>query len=125
MPMGHPWAHRPHLRFEDTLDQVTVGVAPGGLMDALLRRQAALLGRLPMQRIQVSSLDAACRIVAAGLGLAILPREAAAPHADAGRLALVALAEPWAERRFVVCHRAEPLLSASARLLLAQLQLWM
>jgi hypothetical protein len=25
----------------------------------------------------------------------------------------------------VVCHRAEPLLSASARLLLAQLQLWM
>ena len=119
---------RPHLRFEDTLDQVTVGVAPGGLMDALLRRQAALLGRLPMQRIQVSSLDAACRIVAAGLGLAILPREAAAPHADAGRLALVALDEPWAERHFVVCHRVEPLLSASARLLLAQLerhQLWM
>jgi DNA-binding transcriptional LysR family regulator len=125
MPVGHPWARRPHLRFEDTLDQVTVGVAPGGLMDALLRRQAALLGRLPMQRIQVSSLDAACRIVAAGLGLAILPREAAAPHADAGRLALVALDEPWAERRFVVCHRAEPRLSASARLLLAQLQLWM
>ena len=128
MPMGHPWARRPHLRFVDTLDQVTVGVAPGGLMDALLRRQAALLGRLPMQRIQVSSLDAACRIVAAGLGLAILPREAAAPHADAGRLALVALDEPWAERRFVVCHRDGPLLSASARLLLAQLQLrqlWM
>jgi DNA-binding transcriptional LysR family regulator len=97
-------------------------------MDALLRRQAALLGRLPMQRIQVSSLDAASRIVAAGLGLAILPREAAAPHADAGRLALVALDEPWAERRFVVCHRDGPLLSASARLLLAQLerhQLWM
>ena len=125
MPMGHPWSRRPHLRFEDTLDQVTVGVAPGGLMDALLRRQAALLGRLPMQRIQVSSLDAACRIVAAGLGLAILPREAAAPHADAGRLALVALDEPWAERRFVLCHRAGPLLSASARLLLAELQLWM
>lgn len=40
-------------------------------------------------------------------------------------LALVALAEPWAERRFVVCHRAEPRLSDSARRLLAQLQLWM
>jgi len=116
MPRNHPWTRRPSLRFEDTLDQVTVGVAPGGLMEALLRRQAALLGRLPMQRIQVSSLDAACRIVAAGLGLAILPREAAAPHADAGRLALVALDEPWAKRQFVVCSRARALLSASARL---------
>jgi DNA-binding transcriptional LysR family regulator len=121
MPMGHPWARRPHLRFEDTLDQVTIGVAPGGLMDALLRRQAALLGRLPVQRIQVSSLDAACRIVAAGLGLAILPREAAAPHADAGRLALVALDEPWAERQFVVCSRSDTLLSACPRLVLDHL----
>jgi DNA-binding transcriptional LysR family regulator len=122
MPTQHPWARRPHLRFEDTLDQVTIGVAPGGLMDAMLRRQAALLGRLPMQRIQVSSLDAACRIIAAGLGLAILPREAAAPHADAGRLALVALDEPWAERQFVLCSRAQALLSASARLVLDHLQ---
>ena len=37
-------------------------------------------------------MDAACRIVAAGLGLAVLPREVAVPHAGAGRLALVPLA---------------------------------
>jgi DNA-binding transcriptional LysR family regulator len=91
-------------------------------MDQLLRRQAALIGKLPAHRIQVSSIDAACRIVAAGLGLAVLPREVAVPHAGAGRLALVPLAEPWAQRRFVVATRPEPLRSASTRLLAQHLQ---
>jgi DNA-binding transcriptional LysR family regulator len=117
MAPSHPLARRPALAYADTLDQVSVGVAPGGLMDQLLRRQAALIGRLPAHRIQVSSIDAACRIVAAGLGLAVLPREVAVPHAGAGRLALVPLAEAWAERRFVVATRPPPLVSASARLL--------
>lgn len=117
MAPSHALARRPSLRFVDTLDQVSIGVATGGLMDQLLRRQAALAGRMPTHRIQVSSMDAACRIVAAGLGLAILPREVAVPHAGAGRLALVALAETWAERRFVIASRPEPLRSGSARLL--------
>ena len=117
MAPSHPLARRPSLRYADTLDQVSVGVATGGLMDQLLSRQAALAGGAPQHRIQVSSMDAACRIVAAGLGLAVLPREVAVPHAGAGRLALVPLAESWAERRFVVASRPEPLRSASARLL--------
>ena len=122
MSPGHTLARRPSLSYADTLDQVSVGVAPGGLMDQLLRRQAALIGRLPSHRIQVSSIDVACRIVAAGLGLAVLPREVAVPHAGAGRLALVPLNEPWARRRFVIVTRPEPLQSASARLLAQHLQ---
>lgn len=117
MAPSHPLARRSALSYADTLDQVAVGVAPGGLMDQLLRRQAALIGRLPVHRIQVSSIDAACRIVAAGLGLAVLPREVAVPHAGAGRLALVPLAETWARRCFVVAMRPPPLQSVSARLL--------
>ena len=122
MSPAHPLARRASLRFADTLDQVSVGVATGGLMDQLLRRQAALIGRLPAPRIQVSSLDAACRIVAAGLGLAVLPREVAVPHAGAGRLALVPLSEAWARRQFVVATRPQPLPSASTQLLARHLQ---
>ena len=122
MSPAHPLARRASLRFADTLDQVSVGVATGGLMDQLLRRQAALIGRLPAHRIQVSSLDAACRIVAAGLGLAVLPREVAVPHAGAGRLALVPLSEAWAQRQFVVATRPQPLPSASTQLLARHLQ---
>lgn len=116
---AHRLARRPRLRFADLLsslrDEPTIGVAPGGLMDQLLRRQAALLGHALAYRVQVSSMDAACRMVAAGLGLAILPREAATPHAGAGRLALVPLDEPWAVRRFVIVRRAPALQSAGAR----------
>jgi DNA-binding transcriptional LysR family regulator len=117
MPPHHPWARRNAVHFVDTLDQVTVGVSPTGLLDQLLRRQAALSGRSLAHRLQVSSLDAACRLVAAGLGIAVLPREAAAPHAGAGRLALVPLADQWARRQFVVASRPLKSLSESARVL--------
>jgi DNA-binding transcriptional LysR family regulator len=117
----HPLARRRRLRFVETLAYPAIGVAPGGLMDQLLRRQAALAGHTMAYRIQVSSLDAACRIVAAGLGLAILPREAAAPHAVASGLVIVPLADTWSERRFVLCTRPEAMLPATTRLLVAHL----
>ena len=117
MPPDHPLARRPSLSYADTLDQVSINVIPGGQMDQLLRRQAAMAGRLPSHRMQVSSLDAACRLVGAGLGLAILPIEAATPHAGAGRLAFVPLAETWAERQFVLVAREGLQLPASVRLL--------
>src|SRR2546423_4729095 len=118
----HPLARRPSLALADFLDQPSIGVSPGGQLDQLVRRHAALLGRLPSYRMQVSSLDAATRMVAAGLGLAILPLEAATPHAGAGRLALVPLAESWAVRRLVVVTRPAPLSSAAARLLAERLR---
>ena len=120
LPASHPLARRKRLHFAETLDQVSIGVAPGGMADTMLRRQAALLGRTLNQRIQVSSLEAACRIVAAGLGIAILPHEAVVSHATSSRLAMVPLADSWARRRFVVCSR--PTLPAAARLLLDHLE---
>lgn len=122
MSPEHPLARRSSLRYAETLDQPSINVSPGGQMDQLLRRQAALAGRLPSYRMQVSSLDAACRLVAAGLGLAILPLDAVTPHAGAGRLAFVPLAEPWSVRRFVIVMRAEPLTSSTSRLLAEHLR---
>jgi DNA-binding transcriptional LysR family regulator len=120
-PLNHPQARRRKLRFADTLDHPTIGVSPGGLLDRLVRRQAALLGRDVVQRMQVSSLDAGVRIVAAGLGVAILPFEASAAQVAASNLVILPLAEPWAERRFVILAREDPWLSATARLLLTHL----
>jgi DNA-binding transcriptional LysR family regulator len=118
---SHPLAKRKRVRFEETLDYAAIGVAPGGTMETLLRRQAAVLGRALAYRIQVASLNAACRIVAAGLGLAVLPREAVGPDVQAAGLVQLPLHEPWVERRFVVCSRAESTLPATARLLMQHL----
>jgi DNA-binding transcriptional LysR family regulator len=122
MSSQHRLARRPSLSFVDTLGEMTIGVAAGGSVDTVLRREAALLGKVPDYRVQVSSMDAAFRIVAAGLGLAILPREAAAPHAAAGRLSLVPLTDAWATRQFVVVSRPPALMPASARLLAEHLR---
>ncbi|MDE1948491.1 MAG: LysR family transcriptional regulator, partial [Burkholderiales bacterium] len=117
MAATHPLARRESLTLAQTLAHPSINVSPGGQMDQLVRRHAALLGVLPTHRMQVGTFEAACRLVAAGLGLAILPREAAAPYTGAGRLALVPLDEPWAERRFVIVARPAPLSSSLARLL--------
>ncbi|MCW5656057.1 MAG: LysR family transcriptional regulator [Burkholderiaceae bacterium] len=119
---AHRFAGRKRLRFAETFAEASIGLAPVGSVDAVLRRQAARLGHVLTHRIQVSGLDAACRIVRAGLGIAVLPREAAAPYASAAELAMVPLAEPWALRRFVICSRPGDALSATARLLVDHLR---
>jgi DNA-binding transcriptional LysR family regulator len=115
MPASHPLAARASLRFADTLDFPSVGVATAGLVGARMQREAALLGRTLVHRMQVSSLDACLRIVAAGLGLAILPRETSGGSAGASRLVMRPLDEPWSERRFAVLTRDEATLPAAAR----------
>jgi DNA-binding transcriptional LysR family regulator len=121
-PLGHPLAKRKRIAFAEALPHVSVAVAPGGMMDRLLQREAARLGQPLINRIQVSGMDAAARIVAAGLGPAILPREAVQMHAASQRLALVPLTDPWAQRQFVICHRADGSASATTRLLVEALR---
>ena len=122
MNVGHALAARKRISFAQSMAHVTVGVAPGGTTDVLLRREAARLGRSLAYRMQVSSMDVAARIVAAGLGPAILPREAIVGHAAAAGLAVVKLSDAWAVRRFVVCTRGGGSLSATARLLVEHLR---
>jgi DNA-binding transcriptional LysR family regulator len=110
------------MHYAEAIDHVTVSVAPGGMMDMLLRREAARMGKTPVHRVQVSGMDAAARIVAAGLGPAVLPRDAVQGHASAALLALVPLADAWAERRFVIATRADGSVSASTRSLVQHLQ---
>jgi DNA-binding transcriptional LysR family regulator len=117
VPADDPLAARESLRFAEALQLDMVGVVPGSIMETMLRRHAARIGRAWSPRIQVSTLDAACRIVAARLGLAVLPREATEPHVQALGLRFVPLAEPWARRRFVICLRDAAGLTAAARLL--------
>lgn len=116
LPAKHPLAQRKQLRFMQALEHLSVGIAPGGLMDTLLRRQAALAGQMLTHRITVSNIDAGYRIVAAGLGAAVLPRNILHGAAPA-KVAFVRLKETWALRRFVVVSRKDELLTATARLL--------
>ena len=69
MQATHPLARHNRLSFEKAIDHITVGVAPGAMLDTRLRREAARLSTTMAQRVQVSGMDMAVRIAAAGCAL--------------------------------------------------------
>lgn len=117
VPAGHPLASRRKLRFEETLDYEHVSLPVNSAVQVMVQRAAAQLGRSIRQRVVVSNFEAALRVVRAGLAISLVPREVAAIYAQASGLTIVPLAEPWAQRRFIVCCRDHASLSPAAQLL--------
>lgn len=118
----HPLAGGSRVAFVDALAYEQIEIQPGSIVQRTLRRAAALAAKPLRHRIQVSNFEAACRNVAAGLGIAVVPREAVQAHARALDLQLLPLTDSWAERRFVICLRSRESLTPSARLLVEWLQ---
>jgi DNA-binding transcriptional LysR family regulator len=108
VPAGHPLARdRGPRDFADALDCRFVGLAPGSALQAHVAAQAERAGRPLAYRVRAPDADAALRLVAAGAGIAVLPRAALDRHAAAGGVEAVALADDWAERRLQLCLPAE------------------
>lgn len=121
-PRGHALARRRSARLADALDCDFVGVHPGSAINNLLMRAAAE-AEMPLRlRIQVTSYDALCLMVSAGLGVGVLPRGSARLYLGTLPLRTVALAEPWARRQLALCVRSGDALSSVARLLVDHLR---
>ncbi len=116
-PQGHPLTRKKSVRMQQVLDFDVVGAHPGSVMNHLLTKAAAELGRPLRLRIQVSSYDALCLMVASGLGIGVMPRQSAQLFMPALRIQCITLAEPWAARKLVVAVRDLAALSPVARLL--------
>ncbi|MDB5839737.1 MAG: LysR family transcriptional regulator [Herminiimonas sp.] len=112
----HPLAQRETLTFEETLEFDQVGQHPDSMMNLFLRRVAAKSGKLVVNRIHVTTFEAALRIVKANLGLSIIPAEAIQPYQAALGLRFIPLSDPWAHRRFVICLRDYEALPMPSRL---------
>jgi DNA-binding transcriptional LysR family regulator len=121
VPQGHPLASRKKLRFDETLDFEHVSLPVNSAVQVLIHRAAAQMGRQVRQRIVVTNFEAALRVVRAGLAISLVPREVAEIYAQAYRLRIVPLAEPWAQRRFIICFREAESLSTAAQLLVEHL----
>jgi DNA-binding transcriptional LysR family regulator len=105
LPPRHRLNGRGAIPFADALEEDWISLAEGA---ALLQKQheaAHAAGRPLKLRMQVRSFDAVCQLVAAGLGIAILPKSAALPIVGAMGLRWRALADPWASRRLLLATR--------------------
>lgn len=103
MPTGHRLAGvRTPLWFADALEEYWISLTAGA---SLLRQQqlAALASQRPFKlRMQVRSMDAACHLVASGLGVALLPKGAVLPMLRTLKLTWRPLVDEWAVRRLLV-----------------------
>ncbi len=107
MRSDHPIAAVSDLKFIDVLDDELIALEGGSSMMRLLAEQAVIAERTMKLRVQVRSFEAVCRMVDAGLGLGLLPYQAA--HVLGKGLGLVVrpLTESWAERRMLLCVKKE------------------
>jgi DNA-binding transcriptional LysR family regulator len=120
-PRGHPLAAYGSVRFEQTLDYEQVNLPVNSALQVTVQREASRLGRTLVNRIVVGNFETALRVVDAGLGISLVPREIAEVRAALYGLHVIPLAEPWAERRFVLCFRDMDALSLAARRLVEHL----
>jgi DNA-binding transcriptional LysR family regulator len=113
---NHPLAKRESISFEETLEFDHVGQHPDSMMNLFLRRVAAKNGKEVVNRIHVTTFEAACRIVQTNLALSIIPAEAILPYHASLSLRAIPLTDAWAHRRFVICLRDYEALPVPARL---------
>lgn len=117
----HPLALRRRIDFRDALDFDFVGLHSDSALHYRLLRAAADAERALHLKIRVTSFDAVCAMVAAGLGIGVVPKAATTPYTASLGLVPLALNDAWARRRLHVCVRSLEGLSAAARLLLDHL----
>ena len=128
MPPGHPLAPadpRQSVGLSDLLDHDLVAFGRTTSLTRQLAAAAETVQRPLRLRAQVRSFDAMGRMVAAGLGLAVLPRQGALPYAHALGLLIAPLHGMQTERRLLLAMRDRNALSpaASAMVQMAQTRL--
>ena len=115
VPKDQALAGRQEVAFAETLDCDHVGLQESSAIHAFLRQVCDQLHQPLRLRIQVGNFEAACRMVEANVGVAILPESAARRHAQTMAIAIVPLSDPWAVREMKICVRSFEALPAFAR----------
>ncbi len=117
VPAGHALSAQAAIQFEDILDWDIVGLHANSSISLAMRAAAAAAGRPLRQRIQVTGLDAMCRMIDSGLGVGLLPDRAFELMRGVGDLTAVPLQDAWAHRELRVVARDFDALPVTARLL--------
>jgi len=121
VPRGHPLAARRSVRLEDLMAYDFVSLPRGSSLAQRLKTESEVLGRSLKLRIQVRSFDAVCLMVAAGMGVTVLPHDSVKAIAKSLDLRIVKLAEPWAERHLLIGLRDQSAAPKPVRMLLKHL----
>lgn len=115
VPQGHPLAAHDALWFADTLADHHIALDRSSPLHRTLDEAARAAGQAIRYGIHVQSFDAVCRMVQAGLGIAVLPHRSISLAVDGPPLVSVALRDEWASRQFQIVSRPVEMLPRVCR----------
>ncbi len=113
----NPLTRHASVSYADVLNRPFVGLSRASALQEHLEGHALPLGSRPTYRVRLHSIDAVCHTVAAGIGIAIMPRHTVDTWISSGSIVAIGLDEPWANRNLTVCFTTERELSSTARAL--------
>ena len=113
---GHSLAARQQLAFAEVLAEPFVCLHAGSAIHTFMMNHAARLGGRLDVRIQVRGFNAVCRMVAAGVGIGMVPRSAVTAE-----VRTVEISDDWAPRDLQLCVRSSAALHPAAAALFAHL----
>lgn len=106
IPPDHPLSERSTVTFAEAITFEFIGVAASTAFAVLVEEQALHLGRRMQIRARAESFEGMLRMVARSPCLGIAPKAAVARCQGSLRFTSVALNEPWADRKLLLCCRS-------------------
>lgn len=117
-----PLASRRQIDFREVAGKAFVGLTSATALQVHIGKHAARLGMRQDFRARLRDFDAICQMVAADVGVAVVPEAAAKRCARAVPIAMVRIRDSWANRRLVICTRDFKTLPRPAKLLVEHLR---
>lgn len=115
LPLGHPLAKSPSIGIAAAAALDLVGLSRATSLMRQIATEAHAAGQSLKIRVQVRNFDAVCRMVASGIGAAIVPRAAGAPHVKSMGLAMIRLSGMPTQRRLLMAMRHRSQLTPPAQ----------
>ncbi len=114
----HPLASAETARFADIVEYDYIGLHLGSTLQSFVNQLMQNQSRRLHIRVQVSNFESVCRMVEAGVGIAIVPESAAQRHQQTMKILVKPLDEDWAVReRHVLSRRGDALPSYTQALI--------
>jgi DNA-binding transcriptional LysR family regulator len=121
-PRRGEFAGRRQIDFREVTRCDFVGLTNSTALQLHIARHAARLGARLRFRARLRDFDAICQMVAADVGIAVVPEAAARRCAASMPIAMIRIRDPWANRKLAICARSFKTLPRPARQLVEHLR---
>jgi DNA-binding transcriptional LysR family regulator len=115
-------AGRRQIDFAEVVSADFVGLTNSTALQLHVAGQAARLGARLKYRARLRDFDAICQLVAADVGIAVVPEASARRCAASMPITVIRIRNSWANRRLSICARSFKSLPRPARLLVEHLR---